>query len=163
MLQLPPRCYQGQAAIGARDHSCDLTRSMLGPPHRLHTCTITATGPAFPQVRRSSGLLLSLAGISDPKEFKKRVLKKESTVRGVNAPLHRRAPLLRAFVCKRLLGLSRFMYSPCLLPAAPVAGPASVVGKRDHPELFATDVVDDTKRKTNLGIGFASVEDSAFG
>jgi len=85
-----------------------------------------------------------------------------------------------------------------LLPAAPVAGPASVVGKRDHSEFFAVDVVDDTvgefpqretvstisprcakmwvlaqkrqcsfvfqnKRKTNLGIGFPSVEDSAFG
>src|SRR6266705_1205731 len=85
-----------------------------------------------------------------------------------------------------------------LLPAAPVAGPAAVVGKRDHSEVFARDVVDDAvgefpqreaastipprcakirvlakkrqcsfvfqnKRKTNLGIGFASVEDSAFG
>ena len=36
------------------------------------------------------------------------------------------------------------MYSPSLLPAAPEAGPASVVGKRDHPELFVADVVDDT-------------------
>src|SRR5712664_1737063 len=30
-----------------------------------------------------------------------------------------------------------------LLPAAPVAGPAAVVGKRDHSEVFAMDVVDD--------------------
>src|SRR6267142_1017893 len=30
-----------------------------------------------------------------------------------------------------------------LLPAAPVAGPASVVGKRDHSEVFAMDVADD--------------------
>jgi hypothetical protein len=72
------------------------------------------------------------------------------------------------------------------------------MGKRDHSQLFATDIVDDAvgefpqreaaptipprcakmwvaaqkrqcsfvfqnKRKTNLGIGFASVEDSAFG
>src|SRR2546427_6375982 len=38
-------------------------------------------------------------------------------------------------------------YRLFLLPAAPVAGPASVMGKRDHPELFATDIVNDAVRE----------------
>ena len=64
-----------------------------------------------------------------------------------NALIQRRAKPLRASVCKRLLGLGCFMCSRSLFPAAPIAGPASVMGEGNHSELFATDVVDDAVGK----------------
>src|SRR5712692_6027843 len=56
---------------------------------------------------------------------------------------HRQPPIARLRFQSSLLGLSSLMYGSSLFPAAPIAGPASVMSKRDHSELFAPDIVND--------------------